>query len=348
MPPVKNFATVLPLGLDNSLMSFTEIEFESERFLHTLYGENPENLRTVENALGSTLVARGEVLRIEGDEKSLARSKELFDLLRIGREQGFSPRSGDFNRILSKVREGKGAEFRELFNEPLVLKLRKTSVVPRNLAQKKYLRKIIENDIVFGLGPAGTGKTFLAMAAALDSLLRGEVEKIILARPAVEAGEALGFLPGDLEEKLLPYLRPLYDAMDESIGAFEARKLVEAGVVEIAPLAYIRGRTLSKCFALLDEAQNTTSSQMMMFLTRLGEGSKMVVTGDLTQIDLPRRRDSGLIQAVKILESLDKIPFHRFDDQDVVRHPLVSDIIRAYDIHAEKNHHSSGDKGDRS
>ena len=348
MPPAKNFATALPLGLDNSLMSFTEIEFESERFLHTLYGENPENLRTVENALGATLVARGEVLRIEGDEESLARSKELFDLLRIGREQGFSPRNGDFNRILSKVAEGNGAEFRELFNEPLVLKLRKTSVVPRNLAQKKYLRKIMENDVVFGLGPAGTGKTFLAMAAALDSLLRGEVEKIILARPAVEAGEALGFLPGDLEEKLLPYLRPLYDAMDESLGAVEARKLVEAGVVEIAPLAYIRGRTLSKCFALLDEAQNTTSSQMMMFLTRLGEGSKMVVTGDLTQIDLPRRWDSGLVQAVKILESLDKIPFHRFDDRDVVRHPLVSDIIRAYDIHAEKNHHSSGDKGDNS
>ena len=167
------------------------------------------------------------------------------------------------------------------------------------------------NDIVFGLGPAGTGKTFLAMSAALDSLLRGEVEKIILARPAVEAGEAL--------------------------GAVEARKLLESGVVEIAPLAYIRGRTLSKCFALLDEAQNTTSSQMMMFLTRLGEGSKMVVTGDLTQIDLPRRWDSGLVQAVNILEGLDKIPFHRFDDRDVVRHPLVSDIIRAYDAYSEKN-----------
>jgi phosphate starvation-inducible PhoH-like protein len=249
---------------------------------------------------------------------------------------------------LSKVSEGKGAEFRELFDEPLVLKLRKTSVVPRNLAQKKYLRKIMQNDVVFGLGPAGTGKTFLAMAAALDSLLRGEVEKIILARPAVEAGEALGFLPGDLEEKLLPYLRPLYDAMDESLGSVEARKLLETGVVEIAPLAYIRGRTLSKCFALLDEAQNTTSSQMMMFLTRLGEGSKMVVTGDLTQIDLPRRWDSGLVQAVKILESLDKIPFHRFDDRDVVRHPLVSDIIRAYDVHAENNQREAEAKGGKS
>lgn len=348
MPPVKNFAPALPLGLDNSLMSFTEIEFESERFLHTLYGESPENLRLVENVLGATLVARGGVLRIEGDEKSLARSEELFELLRIGREQGFSPRNGDFNRILSKVAEGKGEEFRELFDEPLVLKLRKTSVVPRNLSQKKYLRKIMENDVVFGLGPAGTGKTFLAMAAALDSLLRGEVEKIILARPAVEAGEALGFLPGDLEEKLLPYLRPLYDAMDESLGGVEARKLLESGVVEIAPLAYIRGRTLSKCFALLDEAQNTTSSQMMMFLTRLGEGSKMVVTGDLTQIDLPRRWDSGLVQSVKILEGLDKIPFHRFDERDVVRHPLVSDIIRAYDVHAENNKRDAEAKGGKS
>ena len=189
---------------------------------------------------------------------------------------------------------------------------------------------MLKNDLVFGIGPAGTGKTFLAMIVALDALLKGEVQKIVLARPAVEAGEALGFLPGDLEEKLLPYLRPLYDAMDEVLGPIEARKLIETGVVEIAPLAYMRGRTLSKCFALLDEAQNTTRAQMMMFLTRLGEGSKMVVTGDVTQIDLPSSEESGLVEAHKTLSKVDGIHFHEFDHMDVVRHPLVSKIISAY------------------
>jgi phosphate starvation-inducible PhoH-like protein len=189
---------------------------------------------------------------------------------------------------------------------------------------------ILKHDLVFGIGPAGTGKTYLAMIAALHSLLEGKVQRIVLARPAVEAGEALGFLPGDLEEKLLPYLRPLYDAMDEVLGPVEARKLVETGVVEIAPLAYMRGRTLGKCFALLDEAQNTTRSQMMMFLTRLGEGSKMVVTGDLTQIDLPPREESGLMEARRLLKKVPGLHFHEFDHDDVVRHPLVSAIISAY------------------
>jgi len=213
----------------------------------------------------------------------------------------------------------------------LVLNIRKRSIVPRNLGQRHFLDLILKKDLVFGIGPAGTGKTFLAMIVALHALLEGQVQRIVLARPAVEAGEALGFLPGDLEEKLLPYLRPLYDAMDEVLGPVEARKLIEAGVVEIAPLAYMRGRTLSKCFALLDEAQNTTRSQMMMFLTRLGEGSKMVVTGDVTQIDLPPRQESGLIEARNLLSEVDGIHFHEFDHGDVVRHPLVSKIISAYE-----------------
>ena len=213
----------------------------------------------------------------------------------------------------------------------MVLNIRKTSIVPRNLSQRHFLDLILKEDLVFGIGPAGTGKTFLAMIVALNSLLKGEVQRIVLARPAVEAGEALGFLPGDLEEKLLPYLRPLYDAMDEVLGPIEARKLIESGVVEIAPLAYMRGRTLSKCFALLDEAQNTTRSQMMMFLTRLGEGSKMVVTGDVTQIDLPPRQESGLVEARKVLSKVEGVHFHEFDHRDVVRHPLVSKIISAYE-----------------
>ena len=317
-------------------MSAKEIEFESERFLHKLYGENPENLRLVEDVLNVSLLARGGSLRMEGDADALGHCEEFFELLRMGREQGFTTRNGDFAQILGKVAEGKAGEFRELFADPLVLNLRKTSVVPRSLAQKRYLRKILRHDVIISIGPAGTGKTFLAMTVALHSLLQGEVEKIVLSRPAVEAGEALGFLPGDLEEKLLPYLRPLYDAMDETLGPLEARKLVESGVVEIAPLAYMRGRTLSKCFALLDEAQNATSAQVKMFLTRLGEGSKMVVTGDVTQIDLPRSKDSGLVEAERILEGLKGVSFHYFADEDVVRHPIVTEIIRAYDNHPDR------------
>ena len=253
------------------------------------------------------LVARGSSLQISGDEQCVNQCEELFSLLKIGQEQGFTPKGADFIRFLEKIATGQSRELRELLSKPLVLKIRKTSIVPRNLSQRHFLDLIIKHDLVFGIGPAGTGKTFLAMILALDSLLRGDVQRIVLARPAVEAGEALGFLPGDLEEKLLPYLRPLYDAMDEVLGPIEARKLIETGVVEIAPLAYMRGRTLGKCFALLDEAQNTTRSQMMMFLTRLGEGSKMVVTGDVTQIDLPSKQESGLVEAHKTLSNVDGV-----------------------------------------
>ena len=311
-------------------MSEQTLKFESERHFHQLYGENPDNLQEIEKILGLCVVARGDLLKMEGDEKALQRCEELFGLLELGREQGMVTRKSDFLRFLKKVSMGRGQELRDLLKDPLVLKIRKKSVVPRNLGQRRFLELILKNDLVFGIGPAGTGKTFLAMIAALHSLLAGKIQRIVLARPAVEAGEALGFLPGDLEEKLLPYLRPLYDAMDEVLGPVEARKLVETGVVEIAPLAYMRGRTLGKCFALLDEAQNTTRSQMMMFLTRLGEGSKMVVTGDLTQIDLPPREESGLIEARRLLRKVPGLYFHEFDHDDVVRHPLVSAIISAY------------------
>ena len=311
-------------------MSEQTLQFESERHFHQLYGENPDNLKEIEKILRLCVVARGDLLKMEGDEKALQRCEELFGLLELGREQGMVTKKSDFLRFLKKVSMGRGQELRDLLKDPLVLKIRKKSVVPRNLGQRRFLELILKNDLVFGIGPAGTGKTFLAMIAALHSLLAGKIQRIVLARPAVEAGEALGFLPGDLEEKLLPYLRPLYDAMDEVLGPVEARKLVETGVVEIAPLAYMRGRTLGKCFALLDEAQNTTRSQMMMFLTRLGEGSKMVVTGDLTQIDLPPREESGLIEARRLLRKVPGLYFHEFDHDDVVRHPLVSAIISAY------------------
>ena len=311
-------------------MSEKALDFKSERDFHKLYCETPENLKAIEKSLDVNLVARGNLLKMSGGEKSLNQCEELFKLLELGREQGMIAKKSDFRRFLDKVSKGRGKELSDLLKDPLVLKIRKKSVVPRNLGQRRFLDLILRHDLVFGIGPAGTGKTFLAMIAALHSLLEGKVQRIVLARPAVEAGEALGFLPGDLEEKLLPYLRPLYDAMDEVLGPVEARKLVETGVVEIAPLAYMRGRTLGKCFALLDEAQNTTRSQMMMFLTRLGEGSKMVVTGDLTQIDLPPREESGLVEARRLLKKVSGLHFHEFDHDDVVRHPLVSAIISAY------------------
>jgi phosphate starvation-inducible PhoH-like protein len=307
------------------------LEFDSERDFHKLYEEKPGNLKSIEEKLGLILVARGSSLQMRGSSNSLDQCEELFSLLQIGREHGFIPKGADFLRFLDKIASGQSSELEELLSNPLVLNIRKTSIVPRNLSQRHFLDLILKEDLVFGIGPAGTGKTFLAMIVALNSLLKGEVQRIVLARPAVEAGEALGFLPGDLEEKLLPYLRPLYDAMDEVLGPIEARKLIESGVVEIAPLAYMRGRTLSKCFALLDEAQNTTRSQMMMFLTRLGEGSKMVVTGDVTQIDLPPRQESGLVEARKVLSKVKGVHFHEFDHRDVVRHPLVSKIISAYE-----------------
>ena len=318
-------------------MSEKTLEFDSERQFHKLYCEDPDNLKLIEKSLGLNLVARGNVLRMEGSTESLTQCEELFELLDSGKQQGLVSKKSDFNRVVDKVSRGRGNEIRSLLSDPLVLKIRKKSVVPRNLGQRRFLDLILKHDLVFGIGPAGTGKTFLAMIAALHSLLEGKVQRIVLARPAVEAGEALGFLPGDLEEKLLPYLRPLYDAMDEVLGPVEARKLVETGVVEIAPLAYMRGRTLGKCFALLDEAQNTTRSQMMMFLTRLGEGSKMVVTGDLTQIDLPPREESGLVEARRLLKKVPGLHFHEFDHDDVVRHPLVSAIISAYQSPAGNN-----------
>ena len=311
-------------------MTDRSIEFKSERVFHKLYCEAPENILAIEKAFQIKVVARGNVLHMEGAEKGMAKCEELFLLLENAKAQGFSIGKYDFLRFLEKVKSGKSVEIKELLNHPLKLKIRKKTVVPRNLGQRRFLDLILKNDLVFGIGPAGTGKTFLAMIAALHALLEGQIDRIVLARPAVEAGEALGFLPGDLEEKLLPYLRPLYDAMDEVLGPVEARKLVDTGVVEIAPLAYMRGRTLSRCFALLDEAQNTTCSQMMMFLTRLGEGSKMVVTGDLTQVDLPAKEKSGLSQAKKILSNVKGLYSHEFDHGHVLRHPLVSRIISAY------------------
>jgi len=233
------------------------------------------------------------------------------------------------------IAEGKSNELREVYSNPLVIKLKRLSIIPKTLNQKRYLQCIDQNTVTFGIGPAGTGKTYLAMAMALKELLAGNVERIILTRPAVEAGEALGFLPGELQEKILPYLTPLYDAMHDMMGKEQTMQMVERGIIEIAPLAYMRGRTLANAFVVLDEAQNTTHEQMMMFLTRLGDGSRMVITGDITQIDLPKAKQSGLKEAARLLKNIEGLRLFYFDGQDVVRHPLVQNIINAYARSAE-------------
>ncbi len=306
------------------------IHFSSARQLSLLYADDGRNLEEAEHCLGVSIASRDEWVTVDGKIEGIANLKAVFELLEAARAQGLHIRSSDFHYTLRCVAEGKGDELREIYRHPFVIKLKRQSVVPKTLNQKRYLQAIDAHPITFGIGPAGTGKTYLAMAMALRELLEGRVERIILTRPAVEAGEALGFLPGELQEKILPYLTPLYDAMNDMIGKEQTMQLVERGIVEIAPLAYMRGRTLANAFVVLDEAQNTTHEQMMMFLTRLGDGSRMVVTGDITQTDLPRNKQSGLKEATRVLKDIERIHLFYFDGLDVVRHPLVQDIINAY------------------
>jgi phosphate starvation-inducible protein PhoH and related proteins len=309
------------------------LHFQSPRHLSQLYAGKAENLAHAELVLGVKLVSREDWLKIEAPQEPLARAEEFFAFLDAARTQGMSIRTPDFTRIVDSFAKGESGQWRALLDEPVVIATNRRSIVPKTLGQKQYLQSVLREPIVFGIGPAGTGKTYLAMAAAVSALLNHEVERIVLTRPAVEAGETLGFLPGDLREKILPYLRPLYDALHDMLDPEEVVKLTEKGIIEIAPLAYMRGRTLSRAFVVLDEAQNTTPEQMMMFLTRLGEDSRMVVTGDITQIDLPRSKLSGLLQVREILRDVPGIVFHSFTGADVVRHPLVQRIIEAYDRH---------------
>ncbi len=287
----------------------------------------------VERALGAKLTTREDWLKIDGTTDQVANAEALFTFLDQARTQGMRIRTPDFHRITDSFARGEGNQLKSLLDEPLVIQTNRKTIVPKTLGQKLYLQSMLAHPVVFGVGPAGTGKTYLAMAAAVNALLKNQVERIILTRPAVEAGEALGFLPGDLREKILPYLRPLYDALHDMLDAEDVARLTEKGVIEIAPLAYMRGRTLSHAFIILDEAQNTTSEQMMMFLTRLGEDSRMVVTGDVTQVDLPRSKQSGLIEVRHILADIAGIDFHTFSGADVVRHPLVQRIIDAYEAY---------------
>ncbi len=316
---------------DSDYMPTSKLHFQNPRQLSQLYCNKEENLRLAESSFEVRIVTRDGWLQVDGEEAAIEQIKTVFDLLQTARDQGLIIKNSDFANVVKGIAEGREDELRSLFDPKSIIKTRRASIVPKTLGQKKYLQAIFDNDIVFGIGPAGTGKTYLAMAAAVSKLLDGSIKRLILSRPAVEAGETLGFLPGDLHEKILPYLRPLYDALYDMMDREDVAKLIEKGIIEIAPLAYMRGRTLSDSFIILDEAQNTTPEQMMMFLTRLGNESKMVITGDITQIDIPRSKSSGLLEIQKILNSLEGINFHFFDSSDVVRHHLVQKIIEAYD-----------------
>src|SRR5512138_3354229 len=303
----------------------------SEAGIESVYGARDANLKHIESLLNVQIRTQGGEITIEGDPKDELRAQQIFRQLKELMDEGYPLGNGDVKTAAQLLVENADLDLRDYFLRGGQKQVTRRRVTPKSVNQRRYLDAIDQFDIVFGVGPAGTGKTYLAMAQAVTYLLEKKVSRIILARPAVEAGEKLGFLPGDIAEKVNPYLRPLYDALFDMMGSERALKLVEKGIIEIAPLAFMRGRTLNDSFVILDEAQNTTTEQMKMFLTRLGFDSRAVITGDLTQIDLPDKRPSGLAEVVRILDGIEGISFVRFDQRDVVRHPLVQQIIRAYE-----------------
>lgn len=316
------------------MKSSTEtLHFENARVAQQLYNNDPQNLRTLEEHLGVKATSREGWIRLEGSPESVDRAKQMFQLLESFLRAGTQVRGREFSQALNIVKNEGIAALRDVYGERIPTSAKKPHVTPKTTGQKKYVEAIRKYDITFGIGPAGTGKTYLAMAMAVSHLKEGKVSRIILTRPAVEAGEALGFLPGDLYEKIAPYLRPLHDALHDMLPAEEIQKDTERGVIEIAPLAYMRGRTLNQAFVILDEAQNSTMEQMFMFLTRLGHSSKAVITGDITQIDLPAHKKSGLVEAQHALAQVEGIAFVEFGKRDIVRHPLVQSIIEAYQEH---------------
>jgi phosphate starvation-inducible PhoH-like protein len=296
-----------------------------------LFGHHDRHLKLIENELDVRLSARGEELTLEGLPEAVRQAERILIELASLTKEGIALQSEDVTRALSALRQSPEASLRDVLGTQSTIVTKKRFIGPKTPAQKAYIDAIEKHDIVIAIGPAGTGKTYLAMAMAVSALMKKEVSRIILARPAVEAGEKLGFLPGDIYEKVNPYLRPLYDALFDMMDMERANRLIERGDIEIAPLAFMRGRTLNDSFVILDEAQNATAEQMKMFLTRLGFHSKVVVTGDITQVDLPSDRVSGLIEVKDVLRDIDGIAFMYFDDKDVVRHRLVQDIIKAYD-----------------
>jgi phosphate starvation-inducible PhoH-like protein len=306
------------------------LEFENARTLQALYANDLKLLKSLEDSLDVKVTTRDGWMRLEGHPEQVDRARRVFEQLEQARQNGVSIRKHEFSYALKSVKDTAHSGLEDLTNTKIYCCSRRPPVIAKTNGQRAYIQAIQAHDMTFGIGPAGTGKTYLAMAMAISALKKEQVHRIILTRPAVEAGEALGFLPGDLKEKIFPYLRPLYDALHDMLDSEEVQKYIDRGVVEIAPLAYMRGRTLNNAFVVLDEAQNTTTEQMLMFLTRLGAESKCVITGDQTQIDLPANKRSGLIEALHALKEVSGIAFCHFEEVDVIRHELVQSIIRAY------------------
>lgn len=311
------------------------IEFEALDQAVSLFGSFDENVKLIEQEYGVSIISRGTDLKVVGDEESVSKASRVLNSLLILIGKGEALTGQNVRYAISLVNEGNEDKLNAMSSDTICITSKGRPVKPKTLGQKRYCEAIRNNTITFGVGPAGTGKTYLAVAMAVTAFRAKEVSRIILTRPAVEAGEKLGFLPGDLQSKVDPYLRPLYDALFDMLGAENFQRCQERGAIEVAPLAYMRGRTLDDSFIILDEAQNTTPEQMKMFLTRLGFNSKMVVTGDITQIDLPDGKKSGLKKVMRILKDVDDIEMCRFNQKDVVRHKLVQDIVNAYQRYEE-------------
>jgi phosphate starvation-inducible PhoH-like protein len=319
----------------------TQIEIDIEKELGLVTGSLQPAFRIMEEELGILISFRGDRLLIQGDEESVRRAEKIIEELRSINRQGYSIRTEDIRQAIqahfqSGGAEGESGSIEDLFTSHIEVSSKKRPVIPKTENQRLYIEAIKGHDMTIGIGPAGTGKTYLAMAMAVNAFLRKEVSRIVLARPAVEAGEKLGFLPGDILEKVNPYLRPLYDALFDMMDVDRALRLIEKGIIEVAPLAFMRGRTLNDSFIILDEAQNTTSEQMKMYLTRLGFNSKTVITGDVTQIDLPPGKVSGLVEAERILKNVPDIKIIYFSEKDVVRHRLVQEILKAYERYEKR------------
>ena len=314
-----------------------EQTFSIDRMEHavSLFGSFDENIKLIEKEFQVKVICRGSELKIQGDEENVDKGKRAINNLLALINKGETLTEQNVRYVISLVKEGNDDKLTSMAGDCICISAKGKPIKAKTLGQKKYIESIKDNTVVIGVGPAGTGKTYLAVAMAVSAFRAKQVNRIILTRPAVEAGEKLGFLPGDLQQKVDPYLRPLYDALFDMLGAESFQKYQERGNIEVAPLAYMRGRTLDDSFIILDEAQNTTPEQMKMFLTRLGFGSKIVVTGDITQIDLPDGKKSGLVEVIKILKNVDDIQTVKFSEKDVVRHKLVQDIIKAYDKYEE-------------
>jgi phosphate starvation-inducible protein PhoH and related proteins len=314
-----------------------KVSVQISRGIESLFGTRDENIRLLETGLNVSTQLREDCLEIEGDEINVARAERILEDYVSLVKEGHTFANGDLNSYLRVVTEDPGVRLRDLVLSGRQRSFGKKVVAPKSVNQRRYVEAIERHDLVFGIGPAGTGKTYLAVAMAVSALIAKQVSRIILTRPAVEAGERLGFLPGTLQEKVDPYLRPLYDALYDMLDVEKVEKFLERSVIEIAPLAFMRGRTLNDSFIIMDEAQNCTPEQMKMILTRQGFNSKMVVTGDVTQIDLPIAKRSGLLEAVEVLRGVEGIRFVNFDERDVVRHSLVQRIVKAYERYVETN-----------